>query len=532
LEVRPEFLEHNHRLRQKIEIWQTRLPHRLVADLDGAFAGFYGRRLERVSSVSELNRFLKAGGARSLEAQPLDILGEHASAFAANEFPDLVPVGDQTVPVSYAYAPGQDHDGVTMKLSVPLASVVDPEQLEWAVPGLRSERVSQLLGLLPKNLRRPLMPLTATARAIVEAVPADSRSFLQEMSDFVRRHYGIQIPPSAWAKETLPVHLRPRFEIVGTDFGAPVTGRDLPALLKSLAGSATQPQIGPWQDAAQKWEQYDLSAWDFSDPPESYRVGEVAGLPVLGFPGLQWEEGVVNLRLFRTPIEAEESTRDGWPRLAERVLRRELGWVQKDLRGLSVARVLYVTLGSGDELIATAWENLRRHLFPAKHGGRLVAAEFARFVEEVRTRLPGLARVLIERVMVLLQRRQEALMHRRPLPDMKAQIDALVPPRFLDHIPFECLAHLPRYLQALIVRADRAAVNPAKDADKQARIEPFTRALANGVAMAQGKPEALAAWQQFRWLVEEFKVSCFAQELGTPVPVSAARLTAALEECR
>jgi ATP-dependent helicase HrpA len=229
---------------------------------------------------------------------------------------------------------------------------------------------------------------------------------------------------------------------------------------------------------------------------------------------------------------ARRATREGWPRLAERVLHRELAWLQKDLRALSDLKVLYVTLGSGEELTETAWENLRRHLLPPRARGALVAAEFEVYLEQARERLPGLAQTLVERVKLILQRRQEALMHRRPFPEMKRELDALLPPRFLERIPFERLTQVPRYLQALVIRADRAALNPVKDTERWRQVEPFLRALADGLASAPGRPEAFAAWSEFRWLVEEFKVSCFAQELGTVVPVSAKRLVAALDEVR
>jgi ATP-dependent helicase HrpA len=534
LEPRLPFLDHNHRLRQKIEIWQTRLPHRLVADLDDAFARFYRSRLDLISSVADLNRWLKhKGGERALHAEPADILGEHAARFETDEYPDTVPVGDQSVPVSYAYAPGEDHDGVTLKLSVPLASVADPEHLEWAVPALRAERVGQLLRLLPKSVRRSLMPLPATARAIVEAIRPDCASFLREMSEFVRRQHGIDIPLSTWAVGALPPHLRPRFEIVGSDpRSAALVGRDLPALVKGLPSVVSQAQTAVWQQATQKWERYDLKAWDFGNVPESYPVGEVAGLPVLGYPGLQYEQGEVHLRLFRDKPEAGRATREGWPRLAERVLDRELAWVQKDLRGLSGVKVLYVTLGSGQELITTAWENVRRHLLPPRVGGGLVAAEFELYVAQARQRLPGLTQALIEQVTLILQKRQEALLHPRPFRTMKQEIDDLVPPRFLDHVPFQRLSHVPRYLRALMIRAERAALNPTKDLEKWRQVEPFARSLAEGSAAAAGNLDALETWAEFRWLVEEFKVSCFAQELGTAVPVSSKRLAAALDEAR
>ncbi len=529
LEHRFPFLEHNHRLRQKIEIWQTRLPHRLVADLDEAFGRFYRERLQRVSSVAGLNRWLKLSNDRgALHANPADILSEHARQFEAGEFPDAIPVGDQTIPVAYAYAPGEDHDGVTLKLSVPLASVADAQMLEWAVPALRVERIGHLLRLLPKALRRPLMPLPVAARAIAAAISPERPLFLQEMTRFVRSHYGIEIPLATWSTDALPPHLRPRFQIVGDDPDSVLVGRDLQTLVNQLPRAQSQTQSEEWLLAAQKWERYDLTAWDLGDVPESYPAGEVAGLPVMAYPGLAWEQGAVHLRLFQEKMGATRATREGWRHLAERVLRKDLAWVQKDLRALNGVKVLYVTLGSGEELIETAWANLRNHLFPPRPDGSLAHVEFERYVAQARQRLPGLAQALTDRVTLILQRRQEALMHPRPLRNMSAEIDSLVPARFLERVPFERLAHLPRYLQALIVRAERAALNPAKDAEKWRQVEPFMRLLAEGLAAASGDVDALAAWAEFRWLLEEFKVSCFAQELGTAAPVSAKRLTRTL----
>jgi ATP-dependent helicase HrpA len=162
----------------------------------------------------------------------------------------------------------------------------------------------------------------------------------------------------------------------------------------------------------------------------------------------------------------------------------------------------------------------------------LTAAEFEAYLDQARRRMPGLPQALIDRVTLILQRRQEALMYKRPIREMKREIDALVPTRFLEQISFERLAHIPRYLQALMTRAERAALNPAKDAEKWRQIEPFARALTEGSLAAAGRPGAIEAWSEFRWLIEEFKVSCFAQELGTAVPVSAKRLGVALEACR
>jgi ATP-dependent helicase HrpA len=533
LEGNYTFLEHNARLRQKIELWQTRLPHRLVPDLGEALGAFYGARLSDVSSVGDLNRVLKSNADRSfLCASPDDLLGSHATGFDAASFPDELRVGAESVPVAYAYAPGEDHDGVTMRLTVPLATVIEPGLLDWLVPSLREERIADLLRRLPKAKRRPLMPLAATARAMARALEPRGASFLEVMTAYVWRECGVEIPVSEWPVDDLPAHLRPRFVIAGAGVEGMVTGRDLGVLRRDIERHASTIDGEAWDRVAQRWERYGLSGWEVGDVPESVVVSEVAGLPLRAYPGLIIEQEQVHLRLFRTRAEAETASRVGVARLAELSMRRELAWLHKDLKGLEKLKELYVTLGSGDELLATAWENLRRHLFPATGVSPLTSAAFAAYVAQARERMSGCGSALVARVCDVLTRRQEALLHRRPLPNMRAELDALVPPRFLERVPFERLAHLPRYVQALIIRADRAALNRAKDAEKWSRIEPFTRAYAGFWRQAAGRSERWAELEEFGWLIEEYKVSCFAQELGTAVPVSARRLEAALDALR
>jgi ATP-dependent helicase HrpA len=244
------------------------------------------------------------------------------------------------------------------------------------------------------------------------------------------------------------------------------------------------------------------------------------------------EQEQVHLRIFRKKEEAEVASRGGIARLAELSMRRELAWLQKELRGLEKLKELYVTLGPGEELLETAWENLRRYLFPTTGFSPLTSAAFEAYVAQARARSTGSGVTLVDRVGAVLTRRQEALLHRRPLPNMRAQVDALVPKRFLERVPFERLVHLPRYVQALVVRADRAALNRTKDAEKWTRIEPYVRAYAELWRQAAGRSEQWIELEEFGWLLEEYKVSSFAQELGTAVPVSAKRLDAALTALR
>jgi ATP-dependent helicase HrpA len=238
-------------------------------------------------------------------------------------------------------------------------------------------------------------------------------------------------------------------------------------------------------------------------------------------------------------------------------LQKDFGWLQKDLRGLARLEPLCAGFCSAEELQATAFENLKGYLLPAQPVPALAEAHFRAVVEQARQRLPGLALQLIDRVEAILNLRQEVLRRwpapavsarpralsslsqlgaplpapRKPAP-LAAELDALLPTRFLEHIPFEQLPHIPRYLKALRTRAERAALNPAKDRERAGQLAPFQAALRQ---LEAGAPKTFPAWQrlaEFRWLLEEYKVSVFAQELGTAVPISPKRLDQHLERLR
>jgi ATP-dependent helicase HrpA len=397
---------------------------------------------------------------------------------------------------------------------------------------LREERVLQLLQRLPKELRRRLMPLKHTAAEILRTVEPAAGPFLEGMSRFLQESRGVEVPVTAWPLDALPEHLRPRFEVVGQGSQPLAAGRDLKQLCRQVREHQTPAEKRAWEEAAARWERYDLGDWDFGDLPERVVVSEASGYPLYAFPGLQHDNAQVNLRLFRTPDEAMAATQNAVPRLAERTLQREMGWLQKDLRALDRHGVFYVTLGAAGELQDTAFENLRRHLFPEPEPGIRTASSFDEYVGRAREKLPGLTARLVDWVGAILEKRQQILVCPQPFPGLRAELDALVPPQFLLRIPFERLAQLPRYLKALQVRAERASVNRVKDVEKALRVKPYTDALSQFQRSAGKDREAAELLDRLRWLVEEFKVSCFAQELGTAEPVSPRKLDALLEETR
>jgi ATP-dependent helicase HrpA len=527
------FLDHNSQLRQKIEIWQTQARQRLASDLDALLVEAYAERLPKVSSVAELDRVLR----QTLGASPeflrftaRDWLGPRAAAFEAGEFPDRVKVGEQSVEVRYAYAPGEERDGITLRLPFTLAQVIDPGLLDWAVAGLREQQVLHLLQALPKAQRRTLMPLAPKAAELAQALQSGPAGLVPALAALVRERYGADIPANAWSLDSLPAHLRPRIEVLDADAKPLATGRDLRQVRTQVASHDPTAGSRPWQEAVRRWERYDLRAWDCGDLPERIHVEDVGGFPLYAFPALHLEEGTLAVRLFRHAEEAAAAHATALPPLADRVLEREWAWLQKDLKALTPIKPHYVTLGPGDELTSTAFDNIRRHLLAAPDPAPRTAAAFDAWIQGARVQLPGLVMRFAGWVGEILNLRQALLLHRKPYPGMRADLDALLPSRFLDTIPMARLVHVPRYLKAMALRADRAAVNPAKDAEKLRRVQPHVDAWRQAAARAGGATDAgRARIEELRWLLEEFRVSTFAQELGTAEPVSPKRLDETLQ---
>jgi ATP-dependent helicase HrpA len=299
------FLAHNRSIREKIENWRTRVRHHALADLDEALAAFYARHITDVSSLPELNRLLRDPAMQDrLCVSEAELAGGQLLGYDAEAFPDAVPVSGQSVALAYAYAPGEEHDGVTIELPFTLAQTASSALLEWAVPGLREDMISELLRALPKSIRRELMPFPPKVTEIVREFQPAGTSFLQGFAAYLHRRYGVKVNAADWPANALPAHLRPRIEIVDNERKSLVVGRDLAQLQQRLKQTKIEPAAesdsADWTRAAERWERFGLTDWTCGDLPERITVSEGPGLPQLyAWPTVEFAEGVVNVRLFR-----------------------------------------------------------------------------------------------------------------------------------------------------------------------------------------------------------------------------------------
>lgn len=527
------FFAANRALRHKIETALTRRRAPQTRDLNEAFYEFYAQRLKDISSLHDLNHLVKSSEPDFLFAREEDLVEERELEFDRAAFPDDVALGNTVLALEYAYTPGEDRDGVTVRVPLPAADFLSEAQIVWLVPGLREEQISHLLRALPKTLRRSLHPLEPKIREVVADFLPGGGEFLDDLAKFLTQRFGLKVIASDWTNRQLPDHLHPRVEVINAQNQTVASGRDLQAI--RAAADTVEVRSVAWDRAARQWERVGQGGWDFGDLSETVPVEEIAGVMVLAYPGLEIEGQTVRLRLFRKKEERETSSFAAVIRLAEAALAKDLIWLEKELltfsrptksatpKGLAHALDAWnVQAVSGTSWGATvhqsASQHIRAHALPLVPLLPLTAERFRQHVDAVHKELPTQVRTVKDLFDKIRDLRETILAAGKTYVGLEADLQRLVPEDFLAVTPHERLIHLPRYLRAVQIRAERAATNPAKDADKAHPLAPF---------LSANPPEK--SREEFRWLLEEFRVSIFAQELGTASPVSVRRLHALLE---
>jgi ATP-dependent helicase HrpA len=539
-----DFLAHNRGVRDKLADLLSRTRDRGFLNLDEAAFRFYAARLENVSSVAELVdlvRHRRGAEPRFLMMEPGDLRDAGAAEPDATAFPPALPLDNRALPLNYAYKPGQADDGVTLDVSVREAAELTPAALDWAVPGHLEPKVEHYLRTLPKELRRAFVPLAETARNLAAQVAARDRltgrreTLPEALAAQIAERFQVAIDPAVWADKQPPDHLRVRVRVLDSKGRELCASRELAEIEAALhqhtrAASAAIAQAEPdtWRRARAKWETAEAATWAFGDLPARVLVTEQAGVPVFAFPALRPGRDGVAVRLCKTETEAQETNRRGVAALLEQQLGHELGWLERDLRALKTLGALTATLAPLEEVQAQAFGSIRRWLCdpdrvtPNASDASLTEAAFANAIEQAKVALRGLVPRLVDLLREILTLRQELLVLPKPHPGLERDLATLVGPGFLGATPYPQLTHLPRYLKAMKLRAERFRQNPARDAGRAAQVAPY-------VAAAE-KLRAREGGDAFRWLVEEFRVSLFAQELGTAEPVSAVKLDRALAE--
>ena len=560
-----DFTARNREVKQKVESILTRTRDSGYLHLDEAVYRFYAERLENVSAVAELVdlvRERKGAEPDFLEMKSEDLRDPETLEQDTTAYPGELPLENRALPLNYAYRPGQEDDGVTLEISLKEATALTPASLDWAVPGHLVAKIEHYLRALPKEWRRAFVPLGETAKtAAVELScragapnPASNEDkdtrrgsktlpynppLPEALANYLNTKFGIRVTPKMWDAKPLPDHLRVRVRVCDGRGKELVASRELSevqALIEARQQNASA-QIDneaprAWKKARERWEKQDQTSWSFGDIPNQVLVTEKAGVPLLAYPGIKPGVAGVALRLFKTVEEAQQTTRRGLAALLELQLRHDLGWLQRDLKSLRSLGTLTATLVAMPELQSQANAMLHRWVCDPERVLRdhkvdsilIKEKDFIAALEKSKADLRGIVPRLSDTLEVILVLRQELLVHPTPYEKMLEDLGKLLPADFMKQVSYPRLAHLPRYLKAMKQRAERSRQNAAKDQERARQLAPYVKA----VEACREQPGGA----RLRWLVEEFRVSLFAQELGTAEPVSAKKLDRVCQELR
>ena len=459
-----------------------------------------------------------------------DILSEGLGADHAL-FPETMLVDDVACALKYRFEPGHPLDGVTLHLPLYLLNRIEPAQVDWLVPGLIREKLTALLKSLPKDKRRPLIPLPDTVTAFLSVVKPGEQLLTEALAAFIRKKTGIDIHPVDWGA-ALPQHLMMNVSVIDDSGQELASGRDLAALRQQLGGAARITYGGGAEDSA--FERTGLTEWNFGDLPSQVKFKR-GGRALIGYPALVDNGENVDLRLLDAADVAEAETRRGVIRLLRIALAAQFKQLDKDLSRETALALKYRGLGSPEQLRAALIDAIAARALMGDDETPRDEKAFGKQKERAKPRISVVKQALLRDVAEILDLHAQVAARLDASPqfpaamrDERTHLAALVTPDFITATPWAHLKELPRYLRGILKRLEKLPAAAQRDARAMASV--LTLQNKYLARRAQVKGTLSPALEDFRWQLEELRISLFAQELKTPYPVSAKRLEKVWDE--
>ncbi|MGW4090532.1 ATP-dependent RNA helicase HrpA [Nocardia sp. NPDC004750] len=539
-QTRHEFFHRNRALLDDVADLEHRARRRDILVDDEVLFEFYDKRLPAdIVSVRHFDSWWRA--ARREDPAQLDfststVVNEGAAALDPAAFPDSWRQGELSFPLSYQFEPGNEDDGVTVRIPVEQLAHVRAVGFDWLVPGMRDELAAALIKTLPKTLRRSVVPAPDFATAALSALTPRAEPLRAGLARELSRLGSVPIAPTDFDIAALPDHLRMTFAAVGGDGATLARGKSLAALKTQLAeqvsASVARATAGAERPPATVWTSESLG----TIAPTVRR--EVAGQTVTGYPALVAEEDGVALRVLSSPAEQAAAMRLGTRALLLHALPTS---VRSATAGLPPADRLALSqnpYGSLEALLEDCRAAAADELLAAAGGPVHDPAEFDALVARIRPDFAATVARFVRLVVPILAGAHqvsaalERTSERDIADDVRHQLDNLVFRGFVSETGATRLRELPRYLQAAVARLEALPGSAVRDRQGMAELDRALAAYDRLVASLPENRKHAPAVTEIWWMIEEFRVSLFAQKLGTPFPVSAKRIEKAIAAVR
>ncbi len=451
-----------------------------------------------------------------------DLMRHSAAGVTTEAFPHHLKLGGVEYALNYHFEPGSPRDGVTLTLPLAQLNQIPAGRMEWLVPGLLKEKLVQLIKTLPQRIRAKLVPVPEFVDEFIAATAGNDKKMapglIAPLIDYILEARGLNargwaVTPDAFRPDALPAHFSMNYKLIDEHGRQLDMNRSLVQLRADWGREAKQ-EFAELHETPSEFTK--LTDWTFGELPELMEV-PVAGQTVLGYPGLSDDGETVSLKVFDSPEEAAEAHCVGLLRLFMLQFKEQVKYFDKNVPGLTQMAMQYMALGSSDDLknqiVALTFERAclteplptTPNAFKSRCGDSkarlgLVMQEVCRLVGTVLTEWQAVVKKL-----------PAFKAHAAATQDIEAQLKRLMGKSFVSETPFERLSHYPRYLKGIQVRLDKLKSNPARDAQLMADYAPlWTNYERRAIQLAkQGTVDPQI--EQFRWLLEELRISLFAQ---------------------
>ncbi len=550
-ETRAPFFVHNQRLVREIEEIEskTRRPDVLVDD--ETIYAFYDKLLDDTvvggSTFEKWRRTAEKDNPKILFMKRDDLMRHDASGVTTEWYPKKYKAAGIEMALTYHFEPGSPRDGVTLAVPIFALNQIDAVRCEWLVPGMLKEKVRALIKSLPQRCRRHCVPIDKYAEGFFErtgGVQKGTQTLIDALIADIREQTGVTCERTDFKPDMLQPHLFMNFKVLNEHGRQIGMGRNLAELRAEFGAQAQETFRSAAQaDASVSSDLVDnITNWTFGELPELMEIRR-KGMTLIGHPALVDKGDSCSLDVFDDLQDAQKAHRAGLRRLFMLQLKEQIRFLQRNLAPLHRVQMQCSVVGAVsasfesyeslcEDLTAAAvetaamqgeWpvneEEFQKRKDEARSRLTLIGGEYLRLMEAVAAELAAASKRL-----------QSAKGFAEVVRDIENQLRALFPPHFALNIPFARLKHYPRYLKAVNVRLERLRNAPERDAAHMAEIAKLWTALSREIASRKGaRDERL---ENFRWMIEELRVSLFAQELKTPMPVSVKRLSKQWEAIR
>lgn len=531
------FFKHNQQLIKSLEALEDKSRRRDILIEDDTLFDLYDARLpQNVFDGRTLDHWWRRTDEKAQKAlyfTEADLLAQDTDHVTENAFPNSWAQGNLRLPLKYRFEPGQDDDGVTVQIPLAALNQVEPQGFDWQVPGLREELVIALIKGLPKPVRRNFVPAPNYAQAALGRMAPLEGRLIEKLSDTLRQMTGVRTEVELWEHSSIAEHLKMRFSVLDETGKELAAGRDLLALKAKLKGAVKETLA---QVATPGIEKAKLTEWSFGALPQVF-VEKRQGLEIKAYPALVDEKDSVAVKLFDSPAAQLDAQQKGLRRLLLLNVPSPIKHLQDTLPNKAKLGLYFNPFGKIgdliDDCISAAVDSLIQGIDCRD------AAAFVALKDKVRAELNDTVvdiAKLVEQILV----RHNAIKKRlkgktdltmvRAQADIQAQLDGLVFKGFVAATGAARLKDVTRYLDAIERRLEKLPIDPNRDRVHQGKVENVQDKLGQYRAKV---PKGLSepGWLvEARWMIEELRVSYFAQQLGTPYPISDKRIWNFMEE--